>query len=91
MSFGESSRTEVPLSRCTYMESCVLRYGGVNKVDGYGKSKAFWGRSKILCILGILLTMKRRSIASQDASGLTWENVHMTVPANKSDRQTMKN
>ena len=44
MSFGESSRSEVPLSLCIYTEIFVSRYGGVNDIDGYGKAMpAFWG------------------------------------------------
>ena len=45
MSFGESSRTDVPLSRCIYTESCVSKYGGVNEIDRYRKSDVgIWGR-----------------------------------------------
>lgn len=33
MNFGESSKTEAPLTQCIYAESFVLRSWGVQQVD----------------------------------------------------------
>lgn len=75
MSFGGSSRIEFIPSWCVYTESCVRDMGAfMGQIDEGGAISAFWGRQQIRRSLGSVLTVKRRSRASQKASSSTGES-----------------